>query len=83
MAEEKGGGKVYNVKVNIQKPYEVTLPKNEFSDPSIEKKYIKEAKDKGYDSVIFKEKDPDQYSAGTFYAVFSPDQVKIEKKETI
>ena len=83
MAEEKGGGNIYEVKVNIQNPMEVTLPNNQFSDPAVEKKFIKEAKEKGHDSVIFKEQNPDEFSAGTFYAVFSPEQVKIENKKKI
>lgn len=83
MAEEKGGGNIYAVKINTQNPMEVVLPNNEFSNPDVEKKYIEDAKKKGHDAVIFKERDPDEFSAGTFYAVFSPEQVKIEKKNSM
>ena len=83
MAEERGGGNIYDVKVNIQNPMTVTLPNNQFTDPTVERKYIEQAKEQGHDGVIFKEQNPDEFSAGTFYAVFSPKQVQIQDRRKV
>lgn len=81
--ERSGNGQyLYEVKLNIQNPYTVILPGNEFGDPSAERKYIQQAKAEGRDSVIFKETG-NPLGNQTFYAVFSPDQVKIERKKKL
>lgn len=81
MIEERGGtGYVFEVKINTQNPMEVDLPPNQFTDPTIERKYVEKAKSGGYDAVIFTNKTADEYSRDTFYAVFSAEQVRIEKK---
>ena len=83
MAEERGGGFIYEVKLNIRNPMEVDLPPNKFTDPTAEKPYIKQAKEGGYDAVIFTNKTADEFAQDTFYAVFSPEQVKILKKRKL
>lgn len=81
--ENYGGEQViYNVKLNIQNPATVTMPSKDFGDPIKERKYIEQAKADGFDSVIFKEEGNPVYNS-TFYAVFSPKQVKIVKKNKI
>jgi len=77
-----GSGYVYETKINIQNPMEVALPRGEFANDTVEAKYIKEAKAKGNDSVIFTRKGvQEEREQDTFYAVFSTEQIKIEKKE--
>lgn len=87
MAYERAGsyekGKMYEVKINVQNPETIKLSSNQFSDPNVEKKYIENAKTKGYDSVIFNEIKKDGSKGDTFYAVFSEKQVKILKKYNI
>lgn len=83
-SESKGGPKtMYEVKLNITNPLTVTLNDAEFADPAIESKYIKEAKAKGHDAVIFKSNYDNPIFNQTFYAVFSPKQVKIKGKKAI
>lgn len=74
------GNTMYEVKINVQNPETVELSSREFADPSVEKDFILKAKKDGKDSVIFKEKKKDGTIGQTFYAVFSSEQVKIEKK---
>lgn len=74
---------MYEVKLNIQNPMEVTLTGNQFGDPTIERRYIQQAKATGHDSVIFHSNTGDPYLDDTFYAVFSPKQVKITGRRKI
>lgn len=81
--ENYGGEQtIYDVKLNIQNPTTVTLKAGDFGDPIKERKYIENAKKEGFDSVIFKETG-NPVSNSTFYAVFSPKQVKILKKNKL
>ena len=80
LLDEAGGGKMYEVKINTQNPMHVKLPPNQFSDPAVESKFIKDAKQKGHDAVIFENDTDSEYDKATFYSVFSPKQVKIKKK---
>lgn len=77
------GNKMYEVKINIQNPKTVELNSKDFADPKIEKQYIQQAKKEGNDSVIFKGVNKDGKITDTFYAVFSEEQVKIQKKYNI
>ena len=82
--EAHGGEQtMYEAKLDIRNPLEVTLPPGQFADPSTEKKYIKQAKAAGNDSVIFHSNTGDPYMDDTFYAVFSPKQVKITGRRKI
>lgn len=74
---------MYEVKVNIQNPMEVTLKGNQFADPVVESRYIRQAKAEGRDSVIFHSDFGDPYLDDTFYAVFSPKQVRIKKRRKL
>lgn len=74
---------IYNVKLNIKNPYMVTIKGSGFGDPTVEKKYIEEAKRKGHDSVIFDNGETDEWMHQQFYAVFNSDQVKILEKNKV
>ena len=67
---------MYSVKLNIQNPMKVTLTGGDFADPTVERKYIQQARKTGKDAVIF-----DNGETGIFYqefyAVFDPKQIKI------
>lgn len=82
--ESSGGEKtMYEVKLNIRNPMEVTLNGNEFGDPTRERKYIEAAKRAGNDSVIFHSNTGYDYMDQTFYAVFDAKQIKITGKKKI
>lgn len=82
--EDHGGEQtMYEAKLDIRNPLEVTLSGGQFGDPSVEKRYIKQAKAAGYDSVIFNSNTGNPYLDDTFYAVFSPKQIKIMNKRKI
>ena len=83
MAAERGGGFIYEVKLNIQNPMEVDLPPGKFTDPVVERGYIEKAREGGYDAVIFTNKTASEYAQDTFYAVFDPSQVKILGKRKL
>ena len=80
---KNGSATMYEVKLNIQKPLEVTLSGSDFADNHVEKRYIDQAKKQGYDSVIFHSDFGDPLLDQSFYAVFSPKQVKIVKKSSV
>ena len=80
-AERGGERTLYEVKLNIRNPQEVTLSGSQFADPATEAKYIRAAKAAGHDAVIFH--GSDGFSDQTFYAVFSPKQVKIKNKKKL
>jgi len=81
--DNEGDMTMYEAKLDIRNPMEVTLPGNQFGDPTVESKYIRQAKAAGNDSVIFHSNTGDSYYDDTFYAVFSPDQIKITNKRRI
>ena len=62
---------IYEVNLDIRNPLRVEN-KTHWGDPEIEGRYIRYAKISGNDSVVFS----DGYGE-FFYAVFSPEQVKI------
>ena len=77
MAEEKGGSRVIEAYLDMKKPYEVRLSREEFTDPSAERKPIRYAKENGYDGVIFENDTArDDLAYDRFYVVFSPEQIK-------
>lgn len=81
--ESNGGQKtIYEVKVDIRNPMTVTLSDTEFAEPAVEKKYIQQAKAEGRDAVIFKA-GGDTFEGQVFYAVFSPNQVNIQRKRKV
>lgn len=62
----------------------ITLPQNEFAINTVEKRYIEEAKVKGYDAVIFTNDVPDNdIMKQTFYAVFDSKQVHIQNRRKL
>lgn len=71
----------YEVKLNITNPLRVSNMMN-WGDPKFERTQIQKAKRSGHDAVIF-----DNGFSGSlrseFYAVFSPDQVKIKGRRKI
>lgn len=80
--ESRGGIKtMYEVKLNIHNPLVIEMSETEFADPVAEKKFLKRAKEENFDAVIFK--GTGDFSDQIFYAVFSPDQVKIKNKRKI
>lgn len=85
LKHERSGGEqtMYEAKVDIRNPLEVTLPPGQFADNVVEARYIKQAKAAGHDSVIFHSNTGDPYLDDTFYAVFSPKQVKIQNRRKI
>ena len=74
---------MYEVKLNIRNPMEVTLTGGQFADPTVERRYIQRAKAAGHDSVIFHSNTGNPYLDDTFYAVFSPKQIKIKNRRKI
>lgn len=85
LKHERSGGEqtMYEVKLDIRDPLEVTLPPGQFADNHVEARYIKQAKAAGNDAVIFHSDTGDPYLDDTFYAVFSPKQVKITNRRKI
>ena len=83
--QEANGGKqtLYEAKLDIRNPLEVTLPPGQFADNNVEGRYIKQAKAAGHDAVIFHSNTGDPYLDDTFYAVFDPKQVKIVGKRSL
>ena len=83
--ERSGNGQyMYEVKLDIKNPMYVTLPQNEFAINTVEKRYIEEAKVKGYDAVIFTNDVPDNdIMKQTFYVVFDSKQVHIQNRRKL
>jgi hypothetical protein len=76
MAEERGGGEVKAVYLNVRNPYRAKLPPGQFSDPSYEAKILQAAKTARHDGVIIENDTTDPLAAETFYVVFNPNQIK-------
>ena len=70
-------GRILTAYINMENPLEVKLKLNEFSDPVVERKYIREAKQNGNDGVIFECDTDDALLADTFYSVFDPKQIAV------
>lgn len=70
-------GRILTAYINMENPLEVKLKPNEFSDPVVERKYIREAKQNGNDGVIFECDTDDALLADTFYSVFDPKQIAV------
>lgn len=85
LKHERSGGEqtMYEAKLDIRNPLEVTLPPGQFADNHVEARYIRQAKAAGHDAVIFHSNTGDPYLDDTFYAVFSPKQVKITNRRKI
>ena len=76
MMEERGGGEVKAVYLNMRNPYKAKLPPGQFSDPSYEAQILQNAKAAGHDGVIIENDTTDPLIAETFYVVFDPKQIK-------
>jgi hypothetical protein len=76
MMEERGGGEVKAVYLNMRNPYRAKLPPGKFSDPNYEAPILREARAAGYDGVIIENDTTNPIEAETFYVVFSPEQIK-------
>ena len=76
MMEERGGGEVKAVYLDMKNPYRAKLPPGQFTDPTYEVPIIRNAKAAGHDGVIIENDTTDPLVAETFYVVFSPEQIK-------
>lgn len=76
MAEERGGDRVIQAYLDMRRPLRVEMQPGEFSDPNYEAKYLREAKAKGHDGVIFTLRTGNELVDDTFYAVFDSAQIK-------
>ena len=76
MAEERGGDRVVQAYLDMRRPLRVEMQPGEFSDPNYEAKYLREAKAKGHDGVIFTLRTGNELVDDTFYAVFDSAQIK-------
>lgn len=76
MMEERGGGEVKAVYLDMKNPYRAKLPPGQFTDPIYEAPLIRNAKAAGHDGVIIENDTADPLVAETFYVVFSPEQIK-------
>lgn len=76
MAEERGGTRVVEAYLNIRNPLYVRMQEGDFTDPSREAPYIRQAKAEGRDGVVFELNSGNELVDDIFYAAFSPEQVK-------
>ena len=76
MMEERGGGEVKSVYLNMRNPYRAKLSPGQFTDPTYEAPILRNAKAAGYDGVIIENDTTDPLAAETFYVVFNPEQIK-------
>lgn len=76
MAEERGGDRIIQAYLDMRRPLRVEMQPGEFSDPNYEAKYLREAKAKGHDGVIFTLRTGNELVDDTFYAVFDSAQIK-------
>ena len=76
MAEERGGSRVVEAYLNIRNPLYVQMKEGSFTDPTQEAPYIRQAKDEGHDGVVFTLNSGNEMVDDTFYAAFSPRQIK-------
>ena len=76
MAEERGGTRVVETYLNIRNPLYVRMQEGDFTDPTKEARYIRQAKAKGHDGVAFVLNSGNELVDDTFYAVFTPKQIK-------
>lgn len=76
MMEERGGGEVKAVYLNMKNPYNAKLSPGQFSDPSFERPILDYAKKNGYDGVIIENDTDDPMAKDTFYVVFNNTQIK-------
>lgn len=76
MAEERGGTRVVETYLNIRNPLYVRMQEGDFTDPTKEARYIRQAKEKGHDGVAFVLNSGNELVDDTFYAVFTPKQIK-------
>ena len=76
MMEERGGGEVKAVYLNMRNPYYAKLPPGQFSDPGYEAQILRAAKAAKCDGVIIENDTTDPLAVETFYVVFKPEQIK-------
>lgn len=76
MAEERGGSRVVEAYLNIRNPLYVQMEEGSFTDPTQEAPYIRQAKAEGHDGVVFTLSSGNEMVDDTFYATFSPRQIK-------
>ena len=76
IAEERGGGAVKAVYLNMRNPYRAKLPPGQFTDPGYEAPILRAAKAGGHDGVIIENDTTNPLEAETFYVVFKPEQIK-------
>lgn len=76
MAEERGGSRVVEAYLNIRNPLYVQMEEGSFTDPTQEAPYIRQAKAEGHDGVVFTLSSGNEMVDDTFYAAFSPRQIK-------
>lgn len=76
MMEERDGDRVVKAYLNIKNPLYVNLEPGQFSDPTYEAKYIRQAKKAGNDGVVFMLNTGNQLVDDTFYVAFKPEQIK-------
>lgn len=76
MAEERGGTRVVETYLNIRNPLYVRMQEGDFTDPTKEARYIRQAKAKGHDGVVFVLDSGNELVDDTFYAAFMPEQIK-------
>ena len=76
MAEERGGTRVVEAYLNIRNPLYVRMQEGDFTDPSREAPYIRQAKAERRDGVVFELNSGNELVDDIFYAAFSPEQIK-------
>ena len=76
MAEERGGSRVVEAYLNIRNPLYVQMKEGSFTDPAQEAPHIRQAKAEGHDGVVFTLNSGNDMVDDTFYAAFSPRQIK-------
>lgn len=76
MMEERGGGEIKSVYLNLRNPFRAKLSPGQFTDPTYEAPIIRQAKAAGHDGVIIENDTVDPLAEDTFYVVFRPEQIK-------
>lgn len=77
MMEERGGGKVMPVYLQMKNPMVAKLEPTQFTNPVYEAPLIRQAKENGYDGLIIENNtDTSDLAYDKFFVVFSPNQIK-------